>query len=196
MIKIPLGIMYLMEHKRLNWRFWTTDQKDAGERPIYIPRGKTVGGSSSINGMVYMRGHRLDYDDWAALGNAGWSYKEILPYFKRTENNEVFGETPYHGKGGPMNVVNVDSYSPLVDIMCDAARQMQMPVTEDFNGKQQEGFGKRQFTIREGRRESTATGYLHPVRHRKNLTVITDAMAERVTFEGKRANGVDVVVKR
>jgi choline dehydrogenase-like flavoprotein len=194
MIKIPLGIMYLMEHPRLNWRFWTIAQEATGGRPIYIPRGKTLGGSSSINGMVYMRGHRLDYDGWAAAGNEGWSYREVLPYFRKTENNEEFGETPYHGVGGPMNVINVESYNPLVDIMCEAARQMQMPLTEDFNGKQQEGFGKRQFTIRKGRRESTAKTFLHPVRHRGNLTVITRAMVERVTVEGKRATGIDVRV--
>jgi choline dehydrogenase len=191
-IHVPLAIGFLMHHRKLNWRYWTTKQEQASQRAIYIPRGKVLGGSSSINGMVYMRGHRLDYDDWAAAGNVGWSYREVLPYFKKSEHNEQFGDNDpiYHGKGGPMNVRDADSYNPLVDIMCEAAATLQMPLTNDFNGAQQEGFGRRQSTHLNGRRVSTATAFLNPVRHRPNLTVITNGLVERVMFVGRRAAGV------
>jgi choline dehydrogenase-like flavoprotein len=196
LIHIPLAIGFLMHHRKLNWRYWTTKQDEAAQRPIYIPRGKVLGGSSSINGMVYMRGHRLDYDDWAAAGNAGWSFREVLPYFKKSENNEEFGDSDplYHGKGGLMNVRNADSYNPLVDMMCEAAASMQMPLSSDFNGAQQEGFGRRQSTHLNGRRVSTATAFLRPARDRKNLTVITNGLADRVTFTGRRATGVSLQV--
>jgi choline dehydrogenase-like flavoprotein len=196
LIHIPLAIGFLMHHRKLNWRYWTTKQDGAAQRPIYIPRGKVLGGSSSINGMVYMRGHRLDYDDWAAAGNTGWSFREVLPYFKKSENNEELGDNDpvYHGKGGLMNVRNADSYNPLVDVMCEAAASMQMPLTTDFNGAQQEGFGRRQSTHLNGRRVSTATAFLRPARDRKNLTVITNGLADRVTFTGRRATGVTLQV--
>ena len=196
LIHIPLAIGFLMHHRKLNWRYWTTKQDEAAQRPIYIPRGKVLGGSSSINGMVYMRGHRLDYDDWAAAGNTGWSFREVLPYFKKSENNEELGDSDpvYHGKGGLMNVRNADSYNPLVDVMCEAAASMQMPLTTDFNGAQQEGFGRRQSTHLNGRRVSTATAFLRPARDRKNLTVITNGLADRVTFTGRRATGVTLQV--
>ncbi len=196
LIHVPLAIGFLMHHRKLNWRYWTTKQNEAAQRPIYIPRGKVLGGSSSINGMVYMRGHRFDYDDWAAVGNTGWSFREVLPYFKKSENNEEFGDSDplYHGKGGLMNVRNADSYNPLVDMMCEAAASMQMPLTSDFNGAQQEGFGRRQSTHLNGRRVSTATAFLRPARDRKNLTVITNCLADRVTFTGRRATGVTLQV--
>jgi choline dehydrogenase-like flavoprotein len=196
LIHVPLAIGFLMHHRQLNWRYWTTKQEQAAQRPIYIPRGKVLGGSSSINGMVYMRGHRLDYDDWAAAGNTGWSFREVLPYFKKSENNEEFGDSDplYHGKGGLMNVRNADSYNPLVDIMCEAAASMQMPLTSDFNGAQQEGFGRRQSNHLNGRRVSTATAFLRPARDRKNLTVITNGLADRVVFTGRRAAGVSLRV--
>ena len=198
LIHIPLAIGFLMHHRKLNWRYWTTKQEQAAQRPIYIPRGKVLGGSSSINGMVYMRGHRLDYDDWAAAGNTGWSYHEVLPYFKKSEHNEQYGDSDptYHGKDGLMNVRDADSYNPLVDIMCEAAASMQMPLTKDFNGAQQEGFGRRQSTHLNGRRVSTATAFLNPARQRENLTVITHGMVDRVTFTGRRATGVELRVGR
>ncbi len=196
LIHVPLAIGFLMHHRKLNWRYWTTKQDEAAQRPIYIPRGKVLGGSSSINGMVYMRGHRLDYDDWAAAGNPGWSFCEVLPYFRKSENNEEFGDSDplYHGKGGLMNVRNADSYNPLVDMMCEAAASMQMPLTSDFNGAQQEGFGRRQSNHLNGRRVSTATAFLRPARDRKNLTVITNGLADRVIFTGRRATGVTLHV--
>jgi len=193
LIKIPIAVPLLMRHKRLNWGFWTSEQANAGGRTIYVPRGKVLGGSSSINGMVYMRGHRLDYDDWEAAGNRGWSFREVLPYFKKSENNETFGAGPFHGAGGPMNVQNLESYSPLVEMMCEAAAELQFPRTADFNGVQQEGFGKRQSTQKNGMRESTATAFLDPVRSRKNLSIVTKAIVDRVTFMGRRATGVEVI---
>jgi choline dehydrogenase len=192
-IKIPMTLPMLMHHRRLNWRYWTTPQPGAGNRPIYIPRGKVLGGSSSINGMVYMRGHRNDYDDWANAGNNGWSYREVLPYFRKSENNAAFGETPYHGAGGPMNVQDAESYNPLVEMMCQAAAELQFSRNGDFNGASQEGFGKRQMTARAGRRESTATAFLRPARQRRNLTVVTNAVVDRVVLAGRRATGIDII---
>ena len=194
LIQVPLAVIKLMQHKVLNWRFDTVAQKNASNRPIYIPRGKVVGGSSSINGMVYMRGNRLDYDDWSNAGCEGWSYAEVLPYFKRSENNEVWGgSSPYHGKGGVMNVTDAESYTPLAEMLFEAASQLQLPRTEDFNGKQQEGFGRRQFTVKGGRRESTSTAFLRPALSRKNLTLVTDCVVDKVTLAGKRATGVEIL---
>jgi choline dehydrogenase len=192
-IKIPIALPLLMRHKQLNWCYSTTPQANAGNRPIYVPRGRVLGGSSSVNGMVYMRGHRYDYDDWANARNTGWSYREILPYFLKSENNEEFDASPYHGKGGPMNVKNCESYSPLVEMMYQAAAELQMPRTNDFNGAQQEGFGTRQMNHRDGRRESGVTAFLNPIRNRKNLTSVTDALVDRVRIKDKRAVGVEII---
>ena len=192
LIHVPLGMLPLMTHKLLNWCFSTVPQAGTAGRPIYAPRGKTLGGTSSINGMVYMRGHRLDYDDWAAAGNPGWSYREVLPYFLRSENNEKFGP-PYHGRGGPLNVMDVESYSPLMDMMFAAAERMGYPVIDDFNGAGQEGFSRRQATMKNGRRDSTSTAFLRPVMHRRNLTVLNGILVDKVTLEGRRATGIDVI---
>ena len=191
-IHIPLGIMRLLQDRKIIWDDWTTPQQEAAQRRIHIPHGKVLGGTSSINGMVYMRGHPLDFDDWAKAGNPGWSFREVLPYFKKSENNEEFGESDplFHGKGGLLNVCNVDSYNPLVDIMCEAAVAMRMPLTPDFNGAQQEGFGRRQVTQINGRRVSTATAFLHPARERRNLTEIINAFVDCLTFTNRRATGV------
>jgi choline dehydrogenase-like flavoprotein len=174
----------------LNWRFETAPQQDAGNRSIYVPRGRALGGSSSINGMVYIRGHPLDFDDWAAAGNPGWSYREVLPYFRKSENNEQFGGDPYHGKGGLLNVTNVSTRNRLDDIFLEAADSMQFRRCPDFNGADQEGFGLRQVTVRDGRRASTARAFLRPVRHRRNLLVLTDASVSRVMIAEGRATGV------
>ena len=185
-----MGILLLMRHKVFNWRFSTIPQVAAANRQIYIPRGKTLGGSSSINGMVYIRGHRLDYDEWAAEGNEGWSYREILPYFLKSEDNKTHGP-PYHEKGGLLTVADCESYSPLTKIMCDAAESLQWPVNEDFSGASQEGFGKRQVNILNGRRVSSSTAFLRPTLDRPNLKVITGAVVDKVTFANGRANGID-----
>ncbi len=192
LIHVPLGILPLMKHPVLNWNFSTVPQPEAAGRQIATPRGRTLGGSSAINGMVYLRGHRLDYDEWAALGNPGWSYREVLPYFNRSEANDRHG-APYHGTGGPLRVADVESYSPLVDMLFDAARAMGYRVNEDMNGAEQDGFGKRQVTIWNGRRQSTAVAFLRPAENRRNLTVITDCLVDTVSFEGRRANGVVIV---
>ncbi|MGH6989027.1 MAG: GMC family oxidoreductase [Stellaceae bacterium] len=189
-IHVPLGVMALMNHRTFNWRYWTTPQLGLAGRQIYIPRGRGLGGSSSINGMVYNRGHPFDYDDWARAGNTGWSYREVLPYFRRSENNETWPDSPYHGAGGPMNVTHLDRYNPLCEALFAAAESMQMRRTDDFCGVEQEGFGIRQVTQRDGRRESAATAYLTPVLRRPNLRVMTGALAHRVTFSGQRASGL------
>ncbi|HEY4773703.1 MAG TPA: GMC family oxidoreductase N-terminal domain-containing protein [Xanthobacteraceae bacterium] len=192
LIRIPLGVVRLIHHPRLNWRYWSTPQKHTAERTIYLPGGRVLGGSSSINGMIYMRGHRADYDDWAKWGNDGWSYAQVLPYFCKSEDNAQFRGSPYHGTSGPMSVTDSDSYSPLVDMMVEAAQSLQLPATDDFNGREQEGFGRRQVTIRAGRRESAASAYLAPVRGRANLTIMCGALVRRVLFDGRRAVGLEV----
>ena len=192
LIHVPLGMLPLMTHPLLNWCFNTVPQPGTADRPIYAPRGKTLGGTSSINGMVYMRGHRGDYDEWAAAANPGWSYREVLPYFLRSEHNEKFG-APYHGKGGPLNVCDVESYSPLMDMMFAAARRMGYPVIDDFNGADQEGFSRRQATMKNGRRHSTSVAFLRPVMQRPNLAVQNGVLVDKIVFEGRRAAGIDVI---
>ncbi len=192
LIHIPLGVMGLFRHRRLNWRFETTRQTEAGNRAIYVPRGKTLGGTSSINGMVYTRGHPTDYDAWAAAGNPGWSFEDVLPYFRRSENNERWKDSPYHGVGGPLNVSD-SAPSLLSEVFSDAAASLQIPHCEDFCGVTHEGYGMRQLTQKGGRRHSTAAAFLKPVRDRKNLVVITSALVDRVTLDGKRAVGVEIV---
>ena len=190
LIHVPLGVMALFKHRRLNWRFETVKQKDAADREIYIPRGKTLGGSSSINGMVYTRGHPTDYDEWAEAGNPGWAFKDVLPYFRRSENNERWRDSPYHGTDGELNVQEPHYTSKLSNVFFDAAASMQIPRCEDFCGPTHEGYGLRQLTQKDGRRHSTAAAFLTPVRKRKNLTVITNANVDRVVFDSGRATGV------
>jgi choline dehydrogenase-like flavoprotein len=193
LIHVPLGVTWLIKHPRLNWCYWSTPQEHVAGRSIFLPRGRVLGGSSSINGSIYMRGHRADYDDWAKWGNPGWSYAEVLPYFTKSENNEHFRDSPYHGVGGPLNVSDCESYNPLTDIMLEATDSLQFPRTEDFNGREQEGFGHRQVTIRNGRRESAATAFLREARKRKNLTIICDTLVSRIVFEGRRAAAVETL---
>lgn len=192
LIHIPLGILPLMKHKVLNWCFSTVPQPHAANRQIATPRGKTLGGTSAINGMVYLRGHRLDYDDWANAGNPGWSYREVLPYFTRSETNDRLG-APFHGTEGPLKVADVESYSPLVAMLFDAARAQGWTINDDMNGAEQDGFGKRQVTIWKGRRQSTAVGFLRPALARPNLTVLTGCLVDKLSFEGRRAIGVEVI---
>lgn len=193
LIHIPLGVTWLIANPRLNWCYWSEPQRDAFGRKVFLPRGRVLGGSSSINGSIYIRGHRSDYDDWAAWGNPGWSYAEVLPYFRKSENNERFGDSPYHGAGGPLNVSDCESYNPLTGIMLEAADSLQLPRTADFNGREQEGFGHRQVTIRGGRRESAATAFLRDARKRKNLAIICDALVSHIVFEGQRATAVEIM---
>ncbi len=194
MIHIPLfGMVTLLHHKTLNWRMTTEKQAHAAGREIMIPRGKVLGGSSSINGMVYIRGHPGDYDEWAALGCPGWSFREVLPYFRRAENNETLGNSPYHGTGGPLNVTDPKRPNPLNEVFVEAAGQLQLRRRRDFNDNDQEGVGLNQLTQKNGRRNSTAVAYLDPARSRPNLKIVTAGLAARVVLDGKRATGVDLV---
>jgi choline dehydrogenase len=191
-IHIPLLMIGLLYHPTLNWNFRSTNQKHAGNRPIIIPRGKTLGGSSSINGMVYVRGHPFDYDDWAKEGNAGWGYADVLPYFRRSEHNEGLGGSPYHARGGLMSVVDPTRANPMNEVFLEAAEQLQYRRRRDFNDDDQEGFGYHQLTQRNGIRESTATAFLEPARGCKNLTILTEGQVTRIVIENNRALGVEM----
>lgn len=193
LIHVPLGVMWLINHPKLDWRFSTPPQPGAAGRVLPVPRGRTLGGSSSTNGMVYTRGHPKDYDDWAAAGNTGWSFREILPYFRRSEDNANWRHSVFHGTEGPFSVTNLDSYNKLCEVLFEAAESLGMSRTTDFCGPTNEGFNIRQAAIRKGRRESTATAFLTPIRGRKNLSVITEAQVARVLLDGRRATGIEYV---
>jgi choline dehydrogenase len=189
-IHMPAALTYNLCHDKFNWYYHTLPQPHLDGRVMYWPRGRVLGGSSSINAMVYIRGHALDYDRWASReGAAGWSYFEVLPYFKRAETWQKGGDA-YRGSSGPMFVSTGSQPNPLFDAFIEAGRQAGYPQTDDLNGRQQEGFGRMDMTIRDGRRWSTATAYLRPARGRPNLTVRTRALATSVMVERGRAVGV------
>ena len=189
-VRTPGAFAYFMFSRAYNWAFKAaSDPLVRGGQPMFLPRGKGLGGSSAINGMVYMRGLARDYDHWAALGSAGWSYAEVLPYFKRSEDN-ARGASAMHGAGGPLHVSDCEMRYPLSARMLEAAREAGLPECPDFNGTQPEGVGAYQFTIRDGRRCGVASAFLAPARARPNLTVITGAHVTGVAMEGKRAVGV------
>jgi choline dehydrogenase len=190
LIHMPLGILWMMRSKVLNWNFYTQPEAELNGRKLFWPRGRTLGGSSSSNAMCYTRGHAADYDAWAAQGNAGWSYRDLLPYFKKAQNQER-GASEYHGTGGPLNVADARSPNKLSPVFIEAAVQAGFKATNDFNGADQEGVGFYQLTQKDGRRCSVAKGYLGRAKGRPNLTIVTDAHAARVLFEGKRAVGVE-----
>lgn len=190
LIHIPAGFAKLMNMPSVNWLFETVPQESTGNRPIPIPRGKTLGGSSSINGMLYVRGQARDYDGWAQLGNRGWSYEDVLPYFRKSENNERLSDE-FHGSGGPLNVCDpTDMENEVCNAWIRAAEARGFPFNPDYNGASQEGFGYYQVTMRDGRRWSTARAFLDPVRQRPNLHVATNALATRILLEERRAVGV------
>ena len=189
-IHVPAGLAKLIHLERINWAYETEPQAELEGRRMYWPRGKVLGGSSSINAMCYCRGHRRDYDDWAAAGAAGWSFDEVLPYFIKAEDQEN-GASEYHGTGGPLSVQNLRHTNSLSSVFIDAAVQAGHPRTDDFNGSRQRGFGYYQVTQREGRRGSSAVAYLRPARKRANLTVKTHAQATRILLDGLRATGVE-----
>jgi choline dehydrogenase len=191
LIRVPAAVAGLIHHPRLDWRYRSQPQPHAAGRCIAHPAGRVLGGSSSINGMVYSRGHPSDYDGWAAEGNAGWSWAEVLPHFLRSEDNEHFEPSPWHARGGPMRVSSVDPVNPLVAMFLQAGRSLGLPVVEDFNGADDEGVGPRQTTIRAGRRESSATAFLRPAQGRANLVVCPDAFAHRILLQERRATGVE-----
>ena len=189
-VRIPAAVVAMAPRKLNNWAFDTVPQTGLNGRLGYQPRGKTLGGSSAMNAMVYIRGQREDYDQWAALGNTGWSYDEVLPYFKKSEHNEEFNDA-YHGQGGPLNVAALRTDNPFQQIYVNAAKEAGFSINRDFNGATQEGLGPYQVTQINGERCSAARGYLHPyMDKRANLKVETGAMVLKILFEGKRAIGV------
>lgn len=189
LVRIPLGMAALLRSPHLNWAFRTEPQPGLDGRRGYQPRGKVLGGSSAINAMVYIRGHRRDYDGWAEAGNDGWSFEEVLPYFKRAENQER-GADAFHGVGGPLNVADLRSPHAICDDFIAAAEEQGHQRNDDFNGADMDGVGYFQVTQQAGERCSAAKAYLEPAKDRPNLTVITDAYATRVDMDGKRAVGV------
>jgi choline dehydrogenase-like flavoprotein len=195
LVRIPAGIIALMRSNKRNWRYYTTPQKHLNNRESYIPRGKTLGGSSSVNAMVYTRGHKWDYDHWASLGNAGWSWNDVLPIFKRSEHN-ARGTDAFHGAGGPLNVSDLTFSHPVSNAFVDAFMEAGYPATRDFNNDVQEGVGLYQVTQIGGERSNVARGYLTPVVDRPNLTVLTDSLATRILMDGKRAIGVEYIAAR
>lgn len=191
LVQTPIGAAVMLPGKINNWSFQTVPQAGLNGRRGYQPRGKTLGGSSAINAMAYIRGHRTDYDHWASLGNTGWGFDDVLPYFKRSENNASFGE-PFHGQAGPIHVGELQSDNPFQALYLEAARQAGFKINHDFNGEDQEGIGIYQVTQHNGERWSAARGYLHPhIGKRHNLQVETGCHVTRILFEGKRAVGVE-----
>ena len=189
LIHMPIGFSLMSENKKTNWCFETIPQQPLNGRRGYQPRGRVLGGSSSVNAMIYIRGTPADYDRWAEAGATGWSYQDVLPYFKRSQD-QARGEDEFHGTGGPLAVTDLRYKNPLSHMFVDAARQLDMPANDDFNGDSQEGVGFYQVTQREGRRCSSAVAYLAPVSSRSNLEVVTGAQVETLVIEWKRAVGV------
>jgi choline dehydrogenase-like flavoprotein len=202
-VRMPFGIAAMMRSRTRNWRFSTEPEPNLGGRRLFWPRGRTLGGSSAVNAMCYTRGHRTDYDHWAELGNRGWSYAEVLPYFKRLENRERGGADAFHGSGGPYNVAELRDPNILSRIFVEAAVETGMPRNDDFNGATQEGAGLYEVTQKGGERWNNARAFLRtpgpdgttPER-RPNLIIVTGANATRVLFEGRRAVGVAYRRKR
>ena len=194
-VNIPCGAVTMLPTRYNNWAFESVPQPGLNGRRAYQPRGKCLGGSSAINAMIYIRGHRHDYDHWAALGNAGWSYDDVLPYFILSENNERYRDR-WHGNSGPLHVSDLRSDSPFHARYLEAARQAGLPLAGDFNGAEQEGVGLYQVTQKDGERWSAARAYLLPhIGQRANLAVHTRAAVQRIVFEGRRAVGVDVLLQ-
>ena len=188
-IHLPIGYGKTMWSDTLNWRFQTDPDPNMNGRRIYWPRGKTLGGSSSINGLIYIRGQREDYDHWAALGNSGWGYDDVLPYFIKSEGNQR-GAFALHGGDGPLKVSDIGARHELIEAFIAGAKQIGVPRTDDFNGALQEGAGYFQLTTHKGWRCSTADAYLKPAKQRPNLHIETDAFAAGILFDCRRAAGV------
>ncbi|HSZ74908.1 MAG TPA: choline dehydrogenase [Rhizomicrobium sp.] len=196
MIHMPAGIPQLLgKPNPYNWYYDTEGQTNLNNRRLYWPRGKGWGGSSSINGMIYIRGHARDYDHWRQLGCEGWSFADVLPYFKRAEGNE-HGADDFHGGDGPLRVSSGKSSNPLFRAFVEAGIEAGHKQTRDFNGEAQEGFGPYQLTIHNGKRWSAASAYLRPALTRKNLTIESHAHVTRIMFEGTHAVGVEFVQKK
>jgi choline dehydrogenase len=189
-LKLPVGYFRSIYDSRFSWQFKTEREASTGMRDIVWPRGRVLGGSSSINGLLYIRGQRADYDDWEAQGAHGWSYADVLPFFKRSERY-AGGETPFHGASGELGVSDLRNDHPYCEAWLIAGEEAGFSRTADFNGAKDEGLGPYQLTLRGHWRCSAATAFLHPVRHRPNLTVLTGVHVTRVLFEGDNACGVE-----
>jgi len=190
LIHIPGGYS-LLNKTSVDWGFWSEPQEHLDNRKLYLPRGKTWGGSSSTNAMAYVRGNREDYNEWASLGNEGWSYDEVLPYFIQSENNQQFG-APYHGNSGELSVGYAQIEQPLANVFVQACSETGIQEVKDYNGAEQVGASMLQFTIRDGKRQSTAAAFLKPVLHRKNLQVISNSRVHTILLQDKRAVGIEV----
>jgi choline dehydrogenase-like flavoprotein len=191
MINVPIGIVGLLSTKTYNWYFNTEPQANLNGRKLYWPRGKTLGGSSSMNAMIYMRGVPADYDEWESLGAPGWGWNSLFPIFKQLENNER-GSSEFHGNGGELNVADLRNPNPLADLFVQAAAEAGLNTNNDFNGAVQEGAGMYQVTQKNGRRFSAARAFLDAAKTRPNLTILTGAHVTKILLEGKRATGVEV----
>ena len=188
-IRIPAGVAHILTGERAIWRFQTEPDEKVGGRGIFWPRGRALGGSSAVNGMIWVRGDPLEYDHWASLGNPGWAYADVLPYLKRMESYAL-GDPQYRGREGPMHITRYIDRDPLSEGYHAAACQAGIPATMDYNGPVFEGIGYLQYNTRRGRRRHTADNYLRPAMKRPNLKVATGALAQRVEFEGNRAVGI------
>jgi choline dehydrogenase len=192
LVRMPAGVGNLIKAKgKHNWGFWTEPEPHMDNRRLWWPRGRGLGGSSSINGMVYTRGHPQDYDEWRQMGMAGWSWDDVLPYFRKLERHHGGESAGLHGADGPLHISGGESDSPFHDALIAAGQQAGYPVTSDFNGAEQEGFGRYDLTISNGQRWSTAAAYLRPVLGRANLTVVIDARTSRIVVEHGRAVAVE-----
>ena len=190
-IHIP-GAYSQLNRSEVDWAFWSEAQAHVDGRRIFIPRGKVLGGSSSTNAMAYVRGNALDFDEWARLGNKGWSYDEVLPFFKKSEHNEDFNDE-FHGKGGELNVTYAKKPHELGKYFIQACESVGIPSTPDYNGKNQIGASMLQFTIKNSQRHSTAAAFLKPVLHRKNLQVITKEKVSKILINSNKVTGVEII---
>lgn len=189
LIAAPGGLLPIMMSGAHAWKYMSAPQEHLDNRMLYLPRGKVLGGGSSINGMAYDRGFPSDYDRWAQAGNAGWSFADVLPYFRRLENYSPSTDE-WHGKDGPVQVTRAGQGHPFARAFIEAGRQAGYPVSADLNGAQRDGFGAVDLTVGRGRRSSAASAYLRPVRNRPNLTVLTGALSRKLLFDGRRATGI------
>jgi len=192
LIRTPLGFAGMLGKEQFDWCYFTEEEAELNNRKIFWPRGKVLGGSSSINAMVYIRGHQDDYNEWSTLGNPGWSYDEMLPYFKKSMHQER-GASQYHGTGGPLNVADLNCVNPLSNSFVRASLQAGLPYNYDFNGAEQEGCGLFQVTQKGGERCNTARAYLRDIEHRPNLTIKTGTTASHIQFQGDTARSLVVM---